>query len=363
MYRIKPNKSKTSRYLKAYLPFWKKEVGFYGNFGHGDLGDDANFGVARDLLKINLLPISKRCYAFNPGILKGLLIGGRAVLRWESPYIPRRLLKKDKWGFPVILFSAGINCDFSTDYSEEAKKKIASLCSKCTYLSVRDELSKRFLSDIGFSKVNILPDLELALKEKYKECSFKKKGFTVGIVLTPHSEFTSSTFEKIADNFVEFTNYLTDQGHNVLFLPFEGDIGGDPKERVLIEGIVGRIRNKEKVRIVQGGLEPGELLFIMKKYCDLMVCMRLHSVVLAVNAGLPFFCISYNLMHRGFLEMIDSFDLELPLSDGFSLQLMEEKFNYVRKDYNNIQKRIEIKKDYLLNLMQKEIETIKELLK
>jgi polysaccharide pyruvyl transferase WcaK-like protein len=363
VYSIKPNNSKVSRYLKAYRPFWKKEVGFYGNFGHGDLGDDAAFSVARDLLKTNLLPISKRCYAFNPHILKGLLIGGRAVLRWESPYIPRRLLRKNSWDFPVILFSAGINCDFSTDYTEETRRKIASLCSKCIHLTVRDNLSKRFLSKIGFSKVSILPDLELALKEKYKECSFEKEGFTVGIVLTPHSEFSSSTFEKIIDDFVEFANYLISQGCNVFFLPFEGDIGGDPKERVLIEKIVGKIKNKEKVRVVGGRLDPEELLFIMKKYCDMMVCMRLHSAVLAVNAGLPFFCISYNLMHKGFLEMIDAFDLELPLSDEFSCQSMKEKFNYVRKNLNNIKERIKIKKDYLLTLIQREIEAVKELLK
>jgi len=71
---LKLSNSKWMRYARSYLvPPGIKANGFYGNFGHGDLGDDASFLVAQKLLECDLMPVSKRCYAFNPRILKSFL--------------------------------------------------------------------------------------------------------------------------------------------------------------------------------------------------------------------------------------------------------------------------------------------------
>lgn len=361
---IKPQKSKFLRYLKSYLPFWqRKKIGFYGNFGHGDLGDDASFIVARKLLNNSILPISKRCYAFNPHILRAFLIGGGGILRWESPYIPRRILTKKKWDFPVVLFSAGINCDYNKKFTEETKDKIKRLCNLCDYVTAKDKISQEFISSLGVSKIGILPDLELVLSEKSRGFNLEKEEFTVGIVLTPHSEFTPRIFEKMIDVFSQFTNYLTDRGNNVLFLPFEKGISENTKEKEFTQEIMRRLRNKNKVKILKEDLEPGEMLFAIKKYCNVMVCTRMHSAVFSTNAAIPFFCISYNLMHRGFLEMLNAQDLELSIFDNFSFESVKDKFEYVLKNYDSIKFKLIEKRDYLRGLIYKEVEFIKKILK
>jgi len=361
---IKPQKSKILRYLKAFFPFWKKKgVGLYGYFGHGDLGDDASFFVARQLLGKDIFPISKRCNAFVPFNLKALLIGAGAVLKSGYPFIPRRILKEGKRGFPIVLFSAGLGCDYNEEFTSEAKSKIKKLCVICDYITVRDELSRSFLKGLGVDKdIHILPHLELMLKPRQKEPGFKKERFTVGIVLTPHSQFSSEMFQGIVDNFTRFSDYLTAKGYNVVYFPFEKDFSENTKEREILEAIMRKVKDKNRVKLLSGDMEADEALFIMKNYCDFMVCLRLHSAVLAVNAGLPFFCVTYNLMHKGFLEMLEMPELGSSIFDSFSLETLKEKFEYVLKDYEHFKAKLTEKRDFLRGLIKKEISKVRSVI-
>lgn len=353
--------SKLFPYIRSYLFFGAKRTGFYANFGHGDLGDDASFLAAKKLLDSDILPLSKKCYAFNPRILKALLIGSGAALRWESPYIPKKVLAKDKWNFPIVLFSAGINCDYDKKFSEETKARIKKLCGICDYLSVRDRISQKFLNELGFNDVGILPDLELALEEKPYKPGFDKKCFTVGITLTPHSEFSKEDFDKIVDVFSRFTDYLTADNKDVIYLRFEGRSSEDTKEDYLIKEIMKRVKDKGRVRDMKESLDPGEMLSVIRDYCDVMVCMRLHSAVFSTNAGVPFLCVTYNLMHDGFLDMLDAKDIGLAMP-GFSLESLKAKFEYVLNNYEPIKAKIMTKRDYLKNLISREISKIKNII-
>lgn len=354
-YDIRPVKSKFLRYFKTYAPFWRnKETGFYGNFGHGDVGDDAVFFAAQDLLKVNLMPLSKRCYAFNPSRLKALLIGGGGVLRWESPYIPRRILTRDKWNFPVVLFSAGLNSDYNKEFTKETREKIKKLCSVCDYITVRDRISQEFISALGFNNVNIMPDLELVLEEAPAGLDFNQDGRNVGIVLTPHSEFNSEDVKKIVENFTRFTNYLLDKGNNVIYIPFEQNSSENTREDEMIRAIVKGAKYKDKIKVLDKDYSPKELLSVIKNNCDAMVCMRLHSVIFSANAGIPFSCISYNLTHKGFLEMLDAQDLGISFFDDFSFEVLRNKFEYILSDCDGIKSKLIEKRDYLRTLIYKE---------
>jgi len=361
---IKPQNSKALRYIKAFFPFWKKKgIGLYGYFGHGDLGDDASFVVARQLLGKDVFPISKRCNAFVPFNLKALLIGAGTVLKGGYPFIPRRILKKDKWNFPVVLFSAGLGCDYNEEFTAPAKDKIRKLCGICDYITVRDELSRDFLKSLGIDKdIQILPHLELMLKPRPKDPGFNKDRFTIGIVLTPHSQFSPEMFKRIVDNFSRFSDYLTEKGYNVIYFPFEKDFSENVKEREILEEIMKRVKDKNKVRLLKADMEADEALFIMKNYCDFMVCLRLHSAALAVNAGLPFFCVTYNLMHKGFLEMLKMPELGSSIFDDFSLETLKGKFEYVLGNYEDFKSKLIEKRDFLRELIKKEVSKVRAII-
>ena len=353
---------KACRYIKSYTYLGNRIIGFYSNFGHGDLGDDASLSAARELFKEHIVPFSKRCYVFNPRMLKSLLIGSGAVLHWQSPYIPRRLLMKDKWNFPVVLFSAGLNMDYKREFSRDAERKIKRLCSICDYLTVKDRITQDFIKKMGFNDVDILPDLELVLKDKPADRNLDKKRLTVGIVLTPHSEFSIKDFEKIVDVFSGFTNYLVDKGMDVLYIPFERSGSDSSKEEEITASILSRVKQKEHVKVLNGDLEPEEVLFVIKKYCDTMVCTRLHSVVFSVNAMVPFLCISYNVMHDGFIEMLDARDLNMSMFGDFSIEGLIEKFNYVMANHDSIKERLRERLSILRDMIYNRIGHIKEIM-
>jgi polysaccharide pyruvyl transferase WcaK-like protein len=361
--QIKSEKSKFLRYLKTYLPFWqRKKIGFYGYFGHGDIGDDTVFIVTQDLLGQDLMPLSKRCYAFNPARLKGFLIGGGAVLKRDCPYIPRRILQKDKWNFPIILFSAGVGCDYQQEFTSEARDKIQTLCSLCGYLTVRDKISQRFINSLGFQDVEILPHLELMLTDKCAPVDWHKEGRCVGVVLTSHPEFSTQTFQKIIEVFSQLNNYLTDKGYTIIYMPFENNFTENATEQTIIKEIIRRSQRPEKVRILANNLQPSEILFIMRNYIDIMVCMRLHSAVLSVNAGIPFVCLSYNLMHKGFLEMLDSPELEVSIFDDFSSSTLLNSFEYVFSNQTIIREKLIQKRELLKNMIIQQVSHIKSIL-
>ncbi len=349
-YSLKLSNSQWIRYLRSYLisPL-KKRIGFYGNFGHGDLGDDASFIAANELLGGQILPLSKRCYAFNPYILKCLLIGGGGILRWECPYLPKKVLSKKHWGFPILLLAAGINCDDNQKFSEEAKEQISQLCQRCCYISARDLQTKRFLESLRINNVHIFPDLELILRETPFPLNFQKKEFTIGIVLSSHSEFTDQQMNSLIEVFSQLTNHLLADNFQVLFLPFESMDSENSREQDLFQEIRKRVRAPQEIFFFNKSYSPQQMLFLIKNLCDGMICMRLHSAIFATNAGIPFLCLSYNTMHKAFMEMMGLSPWELSLFQQFSLERLLEKFHDLQEHLPQLKKLITQKREELRN--------------
>jgi len=262
----------------------------------------------------------------------------------------------------VIIFSAGVGCDYNEVFTNQAKDKIKRLCSLADCVTVRDKISQEFLGDLGYHDAAILPHLELALEERPQQLNFKKKGFTVGIVLTPHPEFDNQVFGKMIEVFSRFTDYLTDNHNHVIYLPFEKADSENTRESVMINEIMKRLNNKDRVEVLGGDLQPQEMLYLIKNHCDIMVCMRLHSAVFSTNAGIPFFCISYNLMHQGFLGLLGAQDLGISIFEHFSLQALIDKFEYVQEYYNQIKSKLTGKRDNLRNIIYSQTAHIKGIL-
>ncbi|MBU1863262.1 MAG: polysaccharide pyruvyl transferase family protein [Candidatus Omnitrophica bacterium] len=360
---IKPVKSKIMRYCKSYVPFWRKgKIGFYSNFGHGDIGDDAAFFVAQKHFGKDVLPFSKRCYAFNPHMLRALLIGGGGALRWESPYIPRRIFAKKKWPFPVIIFGVGINCDFGKSYTEETKDKIKRLCERADYITVRDTITAHFLKELGYHDVQIMPDIDLLLDEEEVSVPQLARKSTIGIVLSPHSAFSGNDFERIVDSFSDFITQTITHDTNIIFFPFENAASEESKEQELIDAIVRKVNDKERVTILKHATTPQQTLFAMRHCCNSMICMRMHAAVFAANAGIPFVCISYNMMHTGFLDMFDAHDCEIRFFDAFSSGKLQEKYAYLISNYDKIRRTIINKRDSLREVLYRQCNHINALI-
>jgi polysaccharide pyruvyl transferase WcaK-like protein len=166
----------------------------------------------------------------------------------------------------------------------------------------------------------------------------------------------------MVDVFSRFTDYLTDNHNRVIYLPFEKADSENTRESVVITEIIKRLNNKDRAEALRGNLQPQEMLYFIKNYCDMLVCMRLHSAVFSTNAGIPFFCISYNLMHQGFLGMLQAQDLGISIFEDFSLQTLIDKFEYVQGHYSQIKSKLTAKRDNLRNTIYSQAAHVKGIL-
>ncbi|MCA9404954.1 MAG: polysaccharide pyruvyl transferase family protein [Candidatus Omnitrophica bacterium] len=359
---LKLSDSKFIRYFKSFVLLQGKHTGFYGNFGHGDLGDDASFYVGRKLLGAKVLPFSKRCYTFNPRVLKALLVGGGGIFRWECPYLPGKLLTKEQWDFPVIIYSAGINCDEGKEYSSESRDKISRLCRMAKFIGARDLVTQRFLQDMGFLNVSLIPDLELLLEPKTRAFHYQKEKFTVGIVISPHSEFTKDQVARLVKSFASIINLVHRNGKKVLILPFDDPLGDSKREANIIAQILKSVKNKNDVTVLRDIVQPEEMLFAIKKFCDVMICMRLHSAIFAANAGIPFLCVSFNKMHTAFMELMGLQDYEIRFSANDLLGQVVHGLDKVLADYNALQLHIKTKAKELREIIITNTEPVKKII-
>ena len=358
MYELQKKILKGWRYIKSYLTISKK-IGFYGAFGYGNIGDDASYFALKDFMKMDIRPLSKKLYAFNPLVLKAMLVGGGGIFHWNAPYFPRRILMKDKWDFPIIILSAGINCDYLCKYTSEAIKKIRRLCNISTLITVRDSLTRDFLLNLGVKKkIRILPDLALILREKKVNLPFKKDSFTVGISLAAHTEFTKRKNKELVFLITKIVNYLISKGHQILFLPFQICEYDKIDERKIFWQLIQNVEDKEKLYILDRYYSPPEMLYIIKNYCDFILGMRLHSNIFAANSDTPFISLSYNIKHKAFLKMMDLSMLDIPITSPSLLKEFRAKFEEIIKNYDSIKSKITVQKEFLQEVIKKEIQYI-----
>ncbi len=155
---------------------------------------------------------------------------------------------------------------------------------------------------------------------------------------------------------------MTEKGKDVIFLKFDKACADTNREGALIRELAGRARHKEKIYVQERDFSPGEMLSFMKKYCDFMVCTRLHSAVFSASACVPFFCVGYNVMHDAFMDMIDQKELYIPLDSRFSVDAMLDKFGYVKDNYDVVKEGLSRKKSDFIQMINIQADKVKNIL-
>jgi polysaccharide pyruvyl transferase WcaK-like protein len=227
---------------------------------------------------------------------------------------------------------------------------------------VRYLATKRFLDDLGCSNVRVLPDIDLMLNEEPCDSTIDNSKPCVGIVLTPHSMFSDETFRKIETEFLKFVNYVTREGKQVIFFTFDNPDAGDAKELELIHAIKSRATTPDMIFTFDKAQSPHQILYGMKKYCGTMVCMRMHSAVFAANAGIPFICVSYNLMHKGLVEMLNMHEYEIELDEFFSFERIKDRYLKLVNNYDELKSNLVLRRNELIQNIHNEVKIIKGIL-
>lgn len=251
----------------------------------------------------------------------------RSIIYYLSVIILAKILRKD-----VYVYANGIG---------PIDKKINRILTKwvlnkVSYITLRDELSYKFVRDLGVVNKNILVTadpvftLKAAEDERVEEI-LRDEGIaitnkTLGFCIRDYKND-----ESIKEKFAKTIDYLIESGYDILLVPFH-----NPRDNVYSREVAEKCKHREKVMLIEKSYSAGELMGIFKKL-KLLLAMRLHSLVYAASVNLPMVGIIYD-------PKVEAMVKELGISEAVNVEdfTPEELFEKVKKALLNLDERREV---------------------
>jgi polysaccharide pyruvyl transferase CsaB len=236
-----------------------------------------------------------------------VLIGGGGILQnvHNNMTVPRYLqtaVLAKALGMPVVYY--GIGAGPIDGRIMEAQ--IRSVCNAGDRIIVRDEESKRQLTEVGVNgdliEVGVDPvfDLDADGRERADDI-LKAEGVNMDNALlgvsVRHHELPTKSRVAIA----QFLDDLSTAETEVVFVPFGK--GSGVSDESVSEDIARRMKSDTTTRIVSYGHSPETVLSIVERM-DFVLGMRLHSVIMAAIAGVPVLGIPYHPKVRSVLHRL-----------------------------------------------------------
>ncbi len=205
----------------------------------------------------------------------------------------------------------------------ETQAFIPKILNQVDLLTVRDIKSKTKLEKLGVSKtIHVISDLALeTLPENLsKHIRPSSQPIQVGISVRHLSNRGRSidvnTYHNLLHEIASVADFLVEQyGATVHFLPFRTEKETNhatDDDYVSILNLIGYSRHSAKF-VVHRYFESLENLTGLISTLDLMIGMRLHSLILSAGLGVPIVAAEYDSKVRGFMEEIGQSQHSIPL--------------------------------------------------
>ncbi|MBD1872386.1 polysaccharide pyruvyl transferase family protein [Nodosilinea sp. FACHB-131] len=325
--------------------------GFYGNFNLGDEAmlegmidlfrtcqDDLKFTIISNnpkdtLRRFNVPAIRMKSPKVWPAIAKNrhFVLGGGDLLRdsvhksvaasW-LPYMQKAIALKRN----TMLLGVSVG----EIWRQETKELVPKVLNKVNLIAVRDDLSKARLEELGVSqKIYVMSDLalqSLALKSnKTKKDFIERKANTrleVGVSVrnldgrgrsldgADHNKLQGE-IAKIIDSLIEKYEARV---HLIPFRTLENSLHPIDDDYVSSLEVLRHSRYSAQCIVHRCFTSLDELGQLISRL-DLMMGMRLHSLILSSGMGVPVIAAQYDPKVEGFMREIGQSHLSFPLSE------------------------------------------------
>jgi len=297
----------------------KKRIVLSGYYGYDNAGDEAVLvSILQQLRKNGFEPIvlsgnpekTRQLYhvkavhrmdfgAMNAAIrdCDGFISGGGSLLQDVTgpksvPYYLAVLKLAQTYKKPTFFYSQGVG-PVTRKYFHPLIKYIVGGCS---YVSVRDIESKRFLESLGL-KMEADLSIDPVLGIETSDCSLpadleqflKHKPVLISVRKWKDDERVINEMEKVISSLIE-------RDIPVLLLPFHY-----PGDLDISEKIFSRLPSSDKVFLQRDELNVDQVVSAVSKV-RLVVGMRLHSLIIAASQHTPFVGITYDPKIDEFLK-------------------------------------------------------------
>lgn len=338
-----------------------KKILLAGYYGFGNLGDEAILEMAleqiltiTDRKSITILSGNKEA-TFNKynidtidrynvlsiiGKLKksdAIVFGGGSLLQditsKRSIYYYLFLIRLAKlMKNKVIMLSQGIG----PLVSRKSKTAVARTLEHVNYITVRDKHSKEYLEELGVEGSKIFLSTDPVINLKASGPIKKNKEDQKKICFSLRNWKNADVASKIS----KVAKKLTDDGMKCFFIPFYYN-----EDLLLIEQVEKSL--KDQAVYFKERLSTSEAFDIIRDM-DVMVGVRLHSLIFAAAANVPFVAVSYD--HK-----VDHFANSVNMKVSCKIDNIDEE-----QLYSEIKNKLENEEEEKL-LLDKSVEKLREL--
>jgi polysaccharide pyruvyl transferase CsaB len=274
-----------------------------GYYGQGNAGDEALLVCVLERLPNGFQPIvlsgnpSKTSEDYGVisysrvGIIKQILkLGKKDLFIWgggsliqdvtsiKSPlfYLSLMILAQLK-GLKTIAYAQGIG-PIKTPFISWLTKQVL---KKCHGVSVRDQASAKLFKKWGIKYI-IAADPVWALSSKINKNLELLPKPRIAVNLRSHSSLTEKKIEIISQALIDFKKATKT---NIILVPFQKS-----KDLEICEKIAEKLKANYQIIMIEN---PQELKGLFKQI-DMMIGMRLHSLIMAKSEGCKCFALSYD---------------------------------------------------------------------
>jgi polysaccharide pyruvyl transferase WcaK-like protein len=270
---------------------------------------------------LKVLQYHKNRYLSRMGIFNSatdtdlLIIGGGGIIQdhEDNKSGPiRSLLKRALFvrifGGRVVLLGIGA----SRLVTVLGKFQTRLLCAMSDFITARDRETVRQLTRVGVSpdKIHVTGDLVPLWEPKKttaRNYKSEKETFHIVVSILPYHLEKMESAEKTQHfrrQLASALDFILQKTKGTLaFLCFQGDPPGYDKSEA--EAVMNFLKYKKCCRIMDYDDQP-ERIYHEIKGAQLMIGMRLHSIVLACMAGLPFIAIAYHQKVASFAKSVNA---------------------------------------------------------
>lgn len=306
-----------------------------GYYGFDNIGDEAVLYSIISVLRKEIKDIEITVLSNNPDKTKALY-GVNSINRWDMKAVVKTIKESDMlisgggsllqdvtsgktvpyylaivkiaqfYKKKVVFYSQGIG-PVNKAYSRWMIKKVV---NKVDGIFVRDSASKKLLEEIGVKKTigeALDPVLGIELPEE-KEASKSDK--VVGIYIRPWKDEAHD--KNLKDSLVPGLIYLLEKGYKLCFIPmhYEQDleiakeIAKEVKEVAKTNEKIDKENLEANIKVVDKMLSIKEVLVYTASF-DLVIGMRLHSLIMAAASKVPVMALSYDPKVTEFMKEIE----------------------------------------------------------
>ena len=252
--------------------------------------------ATRDLSRDELVPLIEN--------LDLLLVGGGGILfDAEAKLFLREATLAHELGTPVMIYAVGAG-----PLKDPAAQEAVRAClDRAAAITVREAAARRVLEDAGVRReILVTADPALLLQpepfdDESLPAEFRTDRPLVGMsVREPGSAAPDLSEDVYHQLLANAADYMVDRfGAEVVFVPMERGV----LDMQHSHAVIARMLFPQHAAVLKGEYRPGQVLSLLERL-DFAVGMRLHFLILAALAGVPFVALPYAGKVGGFLDQV-----------------------------------------------------------